>query len=260
MPYLDDNEQFFDYRTSTVNGNEIFDTNKTGMSYYDNFINDPSYMEKSKNLKAQIVNMTPKEYFEGCAKIFNSTVDKQISQTRADRQTIEHLMTVLKVYKKRFPITFLNYAQQSQEGRHRMLAAAQYCGWEVKHPVMIITWADQARHEKDAELERVAEVSKKVKYAVNDALRYTFTDIDEFENELQSQLNKHFNSDFDEPDVEFNFKHGNDESVVTCNGGSYEFRSDAIRIEQSDDYDFDHIDLDIDDIDDIDTWLQNYLK
>jgi hypothetical protein len=141
--YLDAEEQFYDYHTEEVSGSDIFSLKTTGMSYYNNFINDPYYMEDAKNLKAEIKQLTPKEYFEGCAEIFNSSVDKQVSYTSMDEDTIEHLKQVITQYKKRFPVTFLNYAHKQQEGRHRMYVAGELFGWDTKHPVMIITWADE---------------------------------------------------------------------------------------------------------------------
>ena len=258
MPYLDDNEQFFDYRTSKVDGNNIFDTNRTGMSHYDNFITDPSYMEKSKNLKAEIVQMTPREYFEGCAKIFNSTVNKQISQTQADKQTIMHLMDVLNIYQRRFPITFLNYAQQSQEGRHRMLAAAQYCGWEVKHPVMVITWADEEKHQRQVKAEKDREIYIKLKGAVNNALRYEYKLRQEFTEELQYHMNTAF-GEIGEPDVEFNVTYTDDTCTVTYDGVEYQFSTDSIKIDDNIEYEIED-DILLDDEEDLDAWLQEYLK
>ena len=257
MPYLDKEEKFYDYKTSMIDGNNIFDTTKTGMSYYNEFITNPSYMQKEKNLKCEFVNMTPMEYFEGCAEIFDSTTNKQIAQTKADKVTIDHLHQVLSVYKKRFPVTFLNYAEQTQEGRHRMLVAAEYCGWEVKHPVMVISWANEEKHKQEVELKNRQELERDIRQAVKEALRYTFRDMTEFEQELQSQLNIKFNFYPTDPDVEFDFDYDNSDCKVTYKGVTYAFDKEQIRI---DDVDTDDLELDFDGEDDLDSWLAKYLK
>ena len=142
---------FYDYKTRPVEGSNIFDTSKTGMSFYDDLIpGDPEneYMEKEKNLKGAFEQMTPLEYFYACAQIFNSDVDRQIAQTEYDKETIEHLISVIKEHKVCFPVTFLNFAEKTQEGRHRMYVAAQLFGWNKKFPVLIINWADPEREKR----------------------------------------------------------------------------------------------------------------
>ena len=73
MPYLDSEQKFYDYKTKDFDGKNPFDETKTGVSFYNQFFTDPDYMEEYKNLKHSIVQMTPNEYFQECAKIFNST-------------------------------------------------------------------------------------------------------------------------------------------------------------------------------------------
>ena len=257
MPYLDKEEKFYDYKTSMIDGNNIFDTTKTGMSYSNEFITNPSYMQKEKNLKCEFVNMTPMEYFESCAKIFDSTTSKQIAQTRADKVTIDHLHQVLSVYKKRFPVTFLNYAEQTQEGRHRMLVAAEYCGWDVKHPVMVITWDDEDKHNREVETKRKQELERDLRDAVREALKYTFSDISEFESELQYKMNTKFNFNHNDPDVEFDFEYNDTDCKVTYKGVTYTFGRDEIRI---DDLDIEDLELDLDGEEDLDSWLAKYLE
>lgn len=64
--YSEDEEEFFDYGTSAVDGKDIFDLTKTGYSYYDNFLNkkDLEYMQKSKGLTGRIEYMRPGDYFK----------------------------------------------------------------------------------------------------------------------------------------------------------------------------------------------------
>ena len=132
MPYLDKEEKFYDYRTKEFNGSDPFDVTKTGVSFYNQFFTDPDYMEEYKNLKYKIVNMSPNEYFEECAEIFNSSKQSQIHQTGLDTKVLNHLKEVLLKYKKTFPITFLNYAEETQEGRHRMYIVGELLGkWHL---------------------------------------------------------------------------------------------------------------------------------
>ena len=73
--YLDSEEKFYDYRTGEANlkSCDIFDKTKTGFSFYNNLIDDPEYMKKSKGLVGSIVMMTPNEYFEHCGEIFHTS-------------------------------------------------------------------------------------------------------------------------------------------------------------------------------------------
>ena len=70
--YTINGTEFFDYGTEDISSNDLFDTHKTGMSFYDDLLNNPEYMRKNKNLTSKIVYMTPREYFEECGKIFGN--------------------------------------------------------------------------------------------------------------------------------------------------------------------------------------------
>ena len=41
-------DTFYDYGTENVEDTDLFDTHKTGMSFYDNLISSPEYMQKNK--------------------------------------------------------------------------------------------------------------------------------------------------------------------------------------------------------------------
>lgn len=95
---------------------------KTGVSYYDNFLNDKDreYMEKHKGLTGYISEMSPMEYLQRCADIFNSTFEKQIIAT--DENDIRKYSYMMRSGTK-FNLPYLNYADNQQEGRHRAQAA-----------------------------------------------------------------------------------------------------------------------------------------
>lgn len=137
--YLDPEEKFYDYRTGEANlkSCDIFDKTKTGFSFYNNLIDDPEYMKKSKGLVGSIVMMTPNEYFEYCGEIFHTSRQTQIEHTLADKDNIEHLKQVILKYNRKFPIGYLNIRDKQQEGRHRMAVAGELCGYDTPQPVLI---------------------------------------------------------------------------------------------------------------------------
>ena len=255
--YLDDKNQFWDYNTSDVHGSDIFDTTKTGMSFYDDFIKDPEYMKNSKNLISEIKLLSPREYFEGCADIFNSTSQKQISQTATDVETIEHLKQVILDYKKKFPITFLNYAEKQQEGRHRMYVAGELFGWDKKYPVLVINWADPEKEIKRQKAKEQEELNYKLRLAVKETLRYQFKDLEDFKDQLQWELDRAFNDyDRDLPEVSFTLdEYSDDEYIVKAKGAEYIFDKSDMKIKD--------IDAELEDLideEDLDDWLSEYIK
>lgn len=109
----------------------------TQTSYYDNFLNekDLHYMQKAKNLTGEVVMMSPKEYFREAAKIFNTSVEALIEQ-RTDNSLSKYIEDMQRG--DVFPLCYLNYAGETQEGLHRMLAAAEAFGWDIKYPVLVV--------------------------------------------------------------------------------------------------------------------------
>ena len=138
--YLDPEQNFYDYRTGEANlkSCDIFDTTKTGFSFYNSLIDEPEYMKKSKGLVGSIVMMTPNEYFEHCGEIFHTSKQTQIDHTLADKDNIEYLKQVILKYNKKFPIGYLNVRDKQQEGRHRMAIAGELCGYNTPQPVLIV--------------------------------------------------------------------------------------------------------------------------
>ena len=120
-----------------------FDTRNTNMSYYNDFLkpSEVEYYKKNKNRVGEIVQMSPKEYFEHCAKdVFNVPVDNLI-KSRQDSFTPKYKEAMLNG--DVFPMCVLNIADSSQEGLHRMLAAAELFGWDVKYPVLVVSVYDE---------------------------------------------------------------------------------------------------------------------
>ena len=145
----------------------------TGMSYYDDFLNhkDLSYMQKEKNRTGEIVMMTPEEYYEACAKHgfgHETTVANLKDQRGFNRSKIEKFKKMMQSGTK-FCLCVINYADNSQEGLHRMMAAGELYGWDKKFPVLAVTAYDN--QEEDA---------RKLRREVDTFLRYDFKKICEY--------------------------------------------------------------------------------
>lgn len=143
--YLDPEEKFWDYRTKEVQPGKYIDTSRSEISWVDNLIHNIKYFEQNKGVTARIVDMTPEEYFKECATLFHNSVEFQKKQIAADTETIEHLTDVIKKFGKRFPIPYINIANNSQEGRHRMYVLGELFGWDKAVPVLIIQDVNNVR-------------------------------------------------------------------------------------------------------------------
>lgn len=184
-----------DYRTGTVRGSDIFDTSRS--SGYDQYIpgsGDEDLIKREENKVGKIVMMSPAQYFKGCVDIFNkqghsTTLQKQIDHIRDYEQyQIDYLKEVILKYKKQFPMTYLDYATPTQEGRHRMYAAGEIFGWDKKFPVLVVDWADPERAERDKQEKYDREITKKVEDAIKDVYEVPFVSWDDVAEELEFDL------------------------------------------------------------------------
>lgn len=268
--YLDAEEKFYDYRTSQVDGEHIFDEHRTGISFYDQFLNDKEaeYLRDDKNLVAKIVYMSPNEYYTECGKYAwkgRTISPESLKQQRSrDTYTLNHLKDVLSIYKRRFPMPFINYAEYGQEGLHRMYVAGELLGWDSpKHPVLAIHWADPERHEKEEREKLQREIEHAVEKSIHSALRYHYCDKDELESQLQSELDREFEfiHEVKKP-VEFDLTETSNSFILTLSGTEYPIEKEEIHFVEKSDDDFDDF-SEIDDADfdlDIDEFLRKYLK
>lgn len=222
-------DKFFNYHTNPVKDKEIFDVTKTGMGYYDDFITNPSYMEKVKNLKVKIQYMTPKDYFTHCAKIFNTSVDKQIDETKANEDNIKYLISVIKEYGKQFPVSILDFANNTQEGRHRMYVAGELFGWDETFPVMIIDFSNKEKAKQEEERKNKEEIISKLNTIANNSLQYSFQDIEEIKDQLLWDADRVFEY---EPELRNNFKIKEDNKfiIISTNGVKYKISKSDINI------------------------------
>ena len=128
-----------------------FRTDKTGMSYYDDFL-DPeglAYKQKAKNRTGEIVYMSPKEYFELDSKYIHSdsSAEDLKRQRERDTDTIEWMTNELQSGRQ-LDLPFINFADSGQEGLHRMLVVGNLYGWDKKFPVLIIRAYDQEKEDR----------------------------------------------------------------------------------------------------------------
>lgn len=138
------------YIRATTENHDVFEMS-THTSYYDNFLNekDLEYMRKAKNRDGKIVMMTPDEYYKEASKIFRRNSDRNTDVASLVRQrSNEYTDRYVEDMKNgdKFPLPYLNYADNSQEGLHRMLAAKRAFGQDVKYPVLVVTIYDMDRH------------------------------------------------------------------------------------------------------------------
>lgn len=197
--YLDKEERFWDYKTKPFDGKHPIDTTKIGISYYEDFLTPSGreYLEKKDNVKGVIKTITPKYYFEEVAKFFNSTVDRQKSQIAKDTATYEHLDQVIKEWKRTFPLPYLNYKNNEQEGRHRVYYIGQNFGWNYPIPCLIVTVADEERHQKEQEAEKAEQIEKRLKLfdeAIERCMLTEYNHVDDIVDDLRWYLTRGYNS------------------------------------------------------------------
>ena len=246
--YLDNEERFWDYKTAPVEGNQIFDPNK-GESPWANTMLKLARTGKqdAEGHIVSVVEMTPREYFEACAKGFGTSVETQINQIKNDKGILDELKQVITKYKVRFPITYLNYSDNSfgQEGRHRMYVAAQLFGWDVKYPVLIINQTEEGKDKQ-----RKERIIRYINKALDKALLYSYNNIQDIKEELQYLLEDYFDN------FTLDVTEKNDRIIITVNGASIQVDKSEFKFndpdddERVDDIDIDDF-IDMDDLDDI---------
>jgi hypothetical protein len=244
--YIDPECTISDYGTGhIVKGDDIFD-DRTHVPFYDQLFTNPDYMAREENLKGHIVMMSPREYYQNCAyRIFNSSVESLKHSRSLDSKVNDRIREIITKYKRKVFLPYLNYAEKNQEGLHRMLVAAELFGWDHEFPVLIVEWADEQRAFEQAIQKQRDELRRHIRNAVDKALKYNYTELADFENELKYHLDYEFEW-IDEPVRAVSVKHeADDTTYVTVNDVTYSFATRAINIEEvSEDDDFNIEDID----------------
>ena len=146
--------------------NDVFDLTKTGFSFYNQFLNpeELEYMEREKNLTGYIDMMSPEDYYSECSELAHVPVEllkrqresSRVDDDSLDRRKIDKYIEDMKAGDK-FPLCFLDYSTNGQEGLHRMYAAGEVFGWDTEFPVLIVEPYDLDmwnRHKKREAAER----------------------------------------------------------------------------------------------------------
>lgn len=171
------------YIRASIN-KDVFTTESTGMSYYDTFLTEKGlkYMEDAKNQTGSIEYMTPSQYYKECAELFGSTEEK-LRHERND-QALPNLVNLIKEGVL-LDMPVINWADDGQEGLHRMLAAETVYGQDVELPVLVVDVYDEDRYNQT-----------KLYNAMNDFERY---DLPKICNDVVDQM-----SDWDKECPPFN--------------------------------------------------------
>lgn len=242
--YIDPDGKYSDYGTGHVTSDNIFD-DRVHVPFYDQLFTRPKYMAKEENLKGHIEMMSPKEYYEECAnKIFNCSVESLVNGRKRDAVINDEIKEIIVKYKRQVFLPYLNYAEQNQEGLHRMLVAAELFGWDHKFPVLIIEHYDEELAQQRAKEKHDAEIRRYIKRAVDRALDYNYTDLDDFKDNLKYILDQEF--EYATAAIKsWSVSHDNNgTSSVTINDVTYDFATRAINIKEVEDDDFDIEDID----------------
>lgn len=116
---------------------EVIRTDKTGMSYYDDFLNvkDHDYKRLAKGLQGEIVYMAPMEYIRRLGTdIFHCSTARVMRGV--DQENVNQIANKMASGTK-YNIPILDLANETQEGRHRALAAESLGVKEI--PVLVVT-------------------------------------------------------------------------------------------------------------------------
>ena len=224
------------------NNESIFDINHINIPYYNELLKSQSARER-ENKKMEIVQMSPREYFRGCAKVFNSTFDKQIRQVKEDKETLDYIQSEIDKGHK-LPLTWLDYSvEKSQDGRHRMYVVGNAFGWDEKYPVAVFTTADEEEAERRKKAKEEERITKYFYWIENKLFGYSYRDSDELKEQVEYLLRDYLD---DELEVKVDQRDKN--TIITVNGIEFTYNTDDFEWETEekslfDDDEFDYEEL-----------------
>lgn len=216
---------------------EYFTDKTTGVSYYDDFLDhsEEEYLKKNKNRVGEVVMMSPKEYLQRVATMFDSSYYKQymIASEESSQEEFEKIID----RGEKLWMPYISEKDVAQEGRHRAYFAMRKGISEI--PVLVISVYDK---EIERECEN-KEVERKVYSAIKYALDYKYNSIEDFKQELQWILSEHFDLDVDIDISEIS----NEKYAVKTMGVEVPFDKNDLVIRENS-IDFDDIDFDDDEL------------
>ena len=241
--YLDDENKFWNYNTRQIDGDNIFDPYVGESSYARDMIKlaESRKVDKEGHY-AGYVEMSPREYFDACAKGFGIPAKDQINTVSNDKGVIQTLNTILDKYKVRFPVAYLDYSFNnfSQEGRHRMYVAGERVGWDKKFPVLVIHTTEEGNKAKHEE-----RITRYIIKALNKTEKYTYSNFDEIKEQFIYDIEDWISN----PKVEF--KETADTYIFIVNGVEYEEEKDSFNFYNEED-ETNINDMDVEDFLDLD--------
>lgn len=232
---------------SNQSPSNCIDMTSTGVSFYNSFLDDKykDYLAKTKNLQGNIEYLTPREYYSACAEIFHSTVDRLVEQRRNDLESIAWLSKRLDAGQK-FHLPYVNYANEGQEGLHRMLVLADKYGWDTyTFPVLVIQYVDEHRVVID-------DAYKTLNWAIDESLQYKYPESN-LPDDLITEIQWNLDSTEDNQYTAKCSSETSEDYLITLVGFesdiSIDISKSSIKIRSSDDFDISDEDLDIDNVD-----------
>lgn len=232
-----------DYGTGKIKNNQYFDITKNEASKYTDYLREPEKTNKYFKTTSSIQMLTPREYFNECAKIFDDTFEKQYRQIKEDSDIINELKDVILKEKKQFPITVLNYAENQQEGRHRMFTLGELFGWDKKYPVLVIRETPEGKEYKKQQA-----IFRGLNRLTNRALEFTFDSYEDAIEEIKYHLDRDLKDyyDYDYLDIILTKKPS---IVIQVDNVSYEIEDHEISLDTNKEDDLEDL-LTVDDLTD----------
>lgn len=207
-------------------------SNTLESNYYQECLNNSKYMEGRYKITISIEYLSPQQYFEQCSKMFGINEESLKLSRISDKgkEYIKELEEIIEDPSNQFPMTYVDFVNKNQEGLHRMYALAELYGWDkVKFPVLIVTRTKE--QEKEIEGERLEEG---VWEALQESLKSKYLSIDEFIDELKSNINHELKENL-HPQI----KYTGDKVSVEINGFLFEYTDVKVKYETKEDRDKD---------------------
>lgn len=141
--YIRSNKSMID--TSMFSGTPFIPD--TGMSLYNQYLDedDLKYRQDRYNRTGKIVMMTPNEYFYACSRYgFDHWVSfyDLMDGRRENKESLDKINKFLDSGAKLW-VPYINIADHSQEGLHRMMVVGDKYGWDKKFPVLVVSVFDK---------------------------------------------------------------------------------------------------------------------
>lgn len=214
-------------------------SNTLESNYYQQRLDNSSYMENRYKITTNVEQMTPLEYYEQCSHLFNSTISAlKASRLEKGREYIDELINVIEGPNNQFPMCYIDFVNKNQEGLHRMYALGELYGWsKVKFPVLVVIRTEKQKEELEEEY-----LEEKTWLALQDVLKSKYLNVNEFIDELKNQINREIKYE-----VHPQIKYIDDKVSVKINGFLFEYDNIKVKHETKEDRDKDY-----------DTWFKEF--